>query len=72
MTVRTTGGAPQLYRIPEAAERLGCSVDTVYRLLAAGRLPSVDIGMGRPRVRINEKDLEAYISRQTTKARRST
>lgn len=38
----------RLYRIPEAAERLGFSVATTYRWIRAGRLRAVRMGPGSP------------------------
>lgn len=48
-----------------AAEALGCSVNTVYRLVAQGELKTVDIAPAaskRPKARIRRGDLEAFIS----------
>lgn len=53
----------QLLAVPEAAKRLDVSPATVYRLVYAGRLTPHCIGTGksRPRVRIDEAELEAFI-----------
>ena len=51
-----------------AAKILGCSEMHVYRLIAAGELPTVDIatpGAGRTKTRIRGDDLAAYIERKT-------
>ena len=32
------------YRIPEAAKAIGVSTDTIYRLIASGRLRTVKLG----------------------------
>jgi len=51
-----------------AAEVLHCSEMHVYRLIAAGELPAVDIanpGAGRSKTRIRSDDLAAYIDRKT-------
>jgi excisionase family DNA binding protein len=49
----------RLLTIPEVAERLAVSERFVRRLLFDGRLPKVKVG-GRL-VRIDERDLEAFI-----------
>lgn len=46
--------------VPEVAAELGCGRDTVYALLASGRLPSVLIGERLRRVR--RQDLEQFIA----------
>lgn len=54
--------------VPYAAERLGCSVANVYRLVAAGELPAVDVGCRttgtrrRPTLRFLDEDLDAFIT----------
>jgi excisionase family DNA binding protein len=51
-----------LLSVKAAAERLDASPMTVYRLVYAGRLVPHYIGLGsKPRVRIAESDLDAYI-----------
>ena len=57
--------APRLLRIPEAAEVLGCTPRQVYRMVAAGRLKVVDIGLTKPRCRIAEAELERYVKANT-------
>lgn len=46
--------------VPEVAAELGCCRDTVYSMLASGRLPSVLIGERLRRVR--RQDLEQFIA----------
>jgi len=46
--------------VPEVAAELGCGRDTVYALLASGRLPSVLIGERLRRIR--RQDLEQFIA----------
>jgi len=61
----------QLLTINEAAGRLRCSDDHVYRLIAAGTLRPADIalpGSRRSKTRIREDDLAAYINGQTRRA----
>lgn len=62
----------QLLRIPEAAERLGCADNHVYRLIADGALKAVDIsrpGSKQSKTRIRSDDLAAYIDAHTRSAR---
>jgi excisionase family DNA binding protein len=54
--------------VTEAAKRMGCSDMHVYRLIAAGELPTLDIatpGAGRSKSRIRSDDLADYIERKT-------
>jgi len=57
----------QLLTVPEAAARLSCSRTHIYRLIAAGELRSVEIKASgtRPKTRVREEDLEAYIDQHT-------
>ena len=62
---------PQLLTMLQAADRLSCSDDHVYRLIAAGVLRAVDValpGAKRSKTRVREDDLVLYIDRQTRKA----
>jgi excisionase family DNA binding protein len=55
---------PQLLTIPDAAAALSCCDNHVYRLIAAGELPTVDIsqpGSRKPKTRVPETALTAYI-----------
>lgn len=48
----------------EAAEALGCSVNSVYRLIAQGELKVIDIapsGSLRSKMRIRRDDLRAFV-----------
>ena len=73
MTARTVAARAantgvQLLTPDQAAGRLGCSRDTVERLIAAGQLRWVDIRSPqatRPRVRVRESDLAAFIDART-------
>ncbi|WP_201296779.1 helix-turn-helix domain-containing protein [Nocardiopsis sp. FR26] len=63
--------SPRLYSIPQAAEHLGCCRDHVYTLISAGQLAVTDIsgpGAKRPKSRIPEDSLVAYIRSRTTQA----
>lgn len=65
MTVNWAPAArAQLLTIPEAAKRIRASESHVYRLIAAGKLRPIDIaqpGARRPKTRVSEADLAAYI-----------
>jgi excisionase family DNA binding protein len=55
-------GALQLITVEDAADVLSVSPATVYRRIADGDIPVVNIGRtgGRPRLRINLAALEQY------------
>lgn len=55
--------APELLSMPEAASALGCSADTVRRLIRQGRLASVRLGRS---VRIPREDLLRLITQSST------
>lgn len=55
-------------RIPEVADRLGCSRGTVYNIIAAGQLATTAVGSV---TRVSEAALADYIKRNTTPARRA-
>jgi excisionase family DNA binding protein len=70
-TGRTNRPSAQLFAVPEAAERLGCSEMHIYRLVSTGELRAVDIslkGAGKSKTRIRANDLEAYIESRTRRA----
>ena len=63
--------AVQLLTIPEAGERLRCSESHVYRLIAVGKLRAIDVaqpGARKPKTRISEADLAAYIEAKSAAA----
>jgi len=69
-----TATAPRLLTIPEVAERLGrVHRMTVYRRIASGELPAVNIGQRgrRPLMRVTEAALTAYIAGRTRVPRRT-
>ena len=74
MTVRWSPEAAstiRLHTIPGAGAQLGCSENHVYRLIAAGVLPAVDIavpGARRSKTRIRDDALRAYIDTRTRQA----
>lgn len=55
----------EVLTIPQAAERLKVSRNTVYRMIADGDLPVVEV---RGKSRVAETDLQAYIDRNTRSA----
>jgi excisionase family DNA binding protein len=58
----------ELLPVVAAAARLGCSDMHVYRLIASGELPAVDIaqrGARRSKTRVRSDDIDAYINRKT-------
>lgn len=57
----------QLLSVAHAAERLDCSAGHVYGLIAVGKLRAVEIKATgtRPKTRVREEDLEAFIEAQT-------
>jgi excisionase family DNA binding protein len=53
----------RLIRVTDAADRLGVSPKTIYRMAADGRLKSAPIGSGRkPGIRISEASVTALIA----------
>ena len=57
-----------------AAERLDCSDMHIYRLIAAGELPAVDIaqpGARRSKTRVRSDDVDTYIDQRTRRAARA-
>jgi excisionase family DNA binding protein len=56
----------RLYSVAQVAELMHCSKFHVYRLIAAGEFPALDIatpGAGMSKTRIRESDLLAYLDR---------
>ena len=57
--------AGRLYRIEDAAERLGVSRTTAYRLIAGGDLGSCDVappGSTRPMTRVSDAHIAKFIA----------
>ena len=57
-----------LFTPREAAERLRCSVNHIYRLIARAELRAVNIapdGSRRPKTRIRSDDLARYVDNRT-------
>lgn len=56
----------RVFSIPETAERLAVSRNTVYRLISDGALRAVNVGrQGKPRTRVREDDLARFIDQHT-------
>jgi len=55
----------RILTIPEVAERLRLSRDTVYRKVAGGQLPALQLGQGGP-LRVSERALTGWLAAQTT------
>jgi excisionase family DNA binding protein len=51
----------KLLNVRQVAKRLAIDFPNVYRIIKAGLLPCVRIGLGRGVIRVKESDLEAYI-----------
>lgn len=58
-----------LHTVAEVAEMWRCSDDTIYRLIAAGRLRSCDIGTGRAKTRVPASALAEFVAGRMRKAR---
>jgi excisionase family DNA binding protein len=57
----TTATRSRLLRVPEVADRLRVSRQTIYRAVASGRLPAVQLGGPGTPLRIDEHELEAWL-----------
>lgn len=54
----------KLLTIKQVATRLKMDYSHIYRMIRAGVLPCIKVGIGRGVIRIKESDLEAYIERK--------
>ncbi|MEO9591370.1 helix-turn-helix domain-containing protein [Rhodopirellula bahusiensis] len=56
--------------VPKVAAELGCGIDQVRNLIAAGELPAVNIGLGKQRARwsVSREDLDAFKARRASKS----
>ncbi|RFA13937.1 hypothetical protein B7R22_09880 [Subtercola boreus] len=52
----------QLLSVRRVAEVLETSIDYVYDIIRAGELPTVELGHGRPKMRVRRRDLESFIA----------
>lgn len=51
----------RLLKVPEVAERLGCSTSFVYNAIADGSLRHYRLGKGQGGIRVSEEHLEEYL-----------
>jgi len=51
----------KLLTIKQVATRLKMDYSHIYRMIRAGVLPCIKVGIGRGVIRVKESDLEAYI-----------
>jgi excisionase family DNA binding protein len=51
----------RLLTIDEVAERLGLSRHTVERKIAAGEIPALQLGGRHSPIRVDERELEAWL-----------
>ena len=61
---------PQLLKVPDVAQLLGCSESTVRSLVYARRLACVHIGVGRrrPLLMFTRADVDAFVARNRVPA----
>jgi excisionase family DNA binding protein len=57
---QTPKGEDDLLSVADAADRLGVSPRTLYRLCADGKFPHLYIGSGRGTIRIRHEDLASF------------
>lgn len=69
---RPASTGPQLLRVAEVARRLHCGRTHAYDLINGGFLKTVDIGIKGPAIRVLESELNDYIAKRTTGAKRIT
>lgn len=55
--------AEALYPVAAVAALWGVSRQHIYNLIAAGKLRSIQLGSGRPKTRIPESAIAAYVRR---------
>ena len=55
----------KFYTLDEVAERMQITKRTVQRLIKAGKLKSINLGVGkRPVIRVWQKELDRFVSEQ--------
>ncbi len=54
----------RLYSPPQAQKTFGIPADTLRRLIAAGKLPAVNVSIGseKPRWKVRESDLREFLT----------
>jgi excisionase family DNA binding protein len=66
MQITATGNPTMMLTTQQAAERLNVHPETIRRLVKAGKLKAVALSQtGRARLRIDEKELQAFIDGST-------
>jgi excisionase family DNA binding protein len=55
--------------VRQVADELGCGIDQVRNLIAAGELAAVNIGLGKQRARwsVDRQELDAFKSRRSSR-----
>jgi excisionase family DNA binding protein len=66
---QTTKDTSDLLTVAQAAERLGVSPRTLYRLCEEGKLAHQHIGSGRGTIRIRPEDLGAFALKAAERAK---
>lgn len=72
MSARTTNG--RLLSVVDVADRLGVNRQTVHRMIVRREIEWIDIAVAektkhpRPRIRISESAIEAWLHRRTHRA----
>ena len=61
-----------MFKVPDIAKQLNCSISTVYGLVDAGKLVAYRIGVGRGALRIAESDLTSFLESCRTKTAERT
>ena len=51
-----------MFKVPDVAKRLNCSISTIYGLLDSGKFACHRIGRGRGTVRVSEEDLQGFLA----------
>lgn len=64
MTLADASLDVRLYSAPQLAELWDCSRTHVYELIKKGELPTVDIGIGRPKMRVTAEVAHAFIGKR--------
>lgn len=54
--------AERLYTVQEAADLWSCSKNDIYKLIHQGKLPTVNLGVGKAKMRVSESALAAYLA----------
>lgn len=55
----------ELYPVKDVAALWHCSVDLIYDLIAAGKLRTVQVAIGRAKTRVPASALAEFVAKQT-------